>query len=50
MMSKLEDYQKELQPALDAIAANINIVAGADETFFERLLILLYMDLGVDLF
>jgi len=33
MMSKLEDYQKELQPTLDAVAANLNIVAGADETF-----------------
>ena len=46
MMSKLADYQEELQPTLDALSGNIHIIAGADETFFERLLILLYMDLG----
>ena len=46
MMSELETYQKEIQPSLDAASADISIIAGADETFFKRLQILLYMDLG----
>lgn len=46
MMIKLQEYQKELQPMLDKIAAELSIVAGVDETFFDRLLILLFMDLS----
>ena len=46
MMQKLQDYQKELQPTLDKLSAHLSIVAGADETFFDRLLILLFMDLS----
>ncbi len=46
MMEMLQVYQQELQPTLNKLAAHIKIVAGADETFFDRLLILLFMDLG----
>lgn len=45
MMKMLQIYQKELQPTLDNLAGHLSIVAGADETFFDRLLILLFMDL-----
>jgi len=46
MMQKLLQYQKELQPHIDQLASNMSIVVGADETFFDRLLILLFMDLS----
>ena len=46
MMNKLSDYEQEFMPTLDSLAANISIVAGADETFFERLLLLVFMDLS----
>lgn len=46
MMHYLRSYQQELQPLLDTLAAQIKIVAGADETFFDRLCILLFMDLS----
>jgi len=46
MMQKLQAYQAELQPQLDEIAAGLSVVTGADETFFDRLLILLFMDLS----
>ena len=46
MMNKLSDYEQEFKPTLDRLAAGISIVAGADETFFERLLILVFMDLS----
>ena len=46
MMEMLQVYQSELQPALNQSALNLNIVTGADETFFERQMILLFMELS----
>ena len=46
MMHMLQKYQSELQPTLDKLAEKIGIVAGADETFFDNLLILLFMELS----
>ncbi len=46
MMQQLQAYELELQPVLNRLAKNISIVTGADETFFDRLIILLFMDLS----
>jgi len=46
MMEQIGLYEQELRPTLDKLAADISIVAGADETFFDRLLLLLFMDLS----
>ena len=46
MMEQIGLYEQELKPTLDKLAADISIVAGADETFFVRLLLLLFMDLS----
>ena len=46
MMEQIGLYEQELRPTLDKLSAEISIVAGADETFFDRLLILLFMDLS----
>jgi len=46
MMQALIIYSKELQPKLIKLSHGIEIIAGADETFFERLMIMLFMDLS----
>ena len=46
MMKLLPVYQTSFQAGLDKRAATLSIVAGADETFFDRLLIILFMDLS----
>lgn len=46
MMEMLQVYQAELQPILNKLALDISIVAGADETFFDRFMVLLFMELS----
>lgn len=45
MMELLNKYEKELLPKMNTAAKNLNLMAGADETFFESLLVLVFMDL-----
>jgi len=46
MMESLVEYEKALKPRLDKLATEIEIITGADETFFDPLMILLFMELS----
>ena len=45
MMELLESYEEQLLPKIKELSKNKDLMAGADETFFEQLLILVFMDL-----
>ena len=41
----LKKYESEFQPMLEELSNNNELIGGADETFFERFMILIFMDL-----
>ena len=41
----LKQYEKELQPMLEKLASEKDLLGGADETFFERFMVIIFMDL-----
>lgn len=41
----LKKYENELQPMLEKLSNGRALIAGADETFYERFMILVFMDL-----
>ena len=45
MAELLEKYEKQLEEKINKLSKNKDLIAGADETFFEHLLILVFMDL-----
>jgi hypothetical protein len=45
MVGLLEEYEKQLLPKIKELSKTKDLMAGADETFFEQLLILVFMDL-----
>jgi len=45
MMELLKKYERQLLPKMNEVAKDKSLMAGADETFFEQLLIMVFMDL-----
>lgn len=41
----LKKYEDQLQPILKKLSGDKDLIAGADETFFERFMVLIFMDL-----
>lgn len=41
----LKRYEAELKPTLDKLATEKDLLGGADETFFERFMVIVFMDL-----
>jgi hypothetical protein len=41
----LKKYEAELQPTLDKLSSEKDLLGGADETFFKRFMVIVFMDL-----
>ena len=41
----LKQYEEELKPILEKLASEKDLLGGADETFFERFMVIVFMDL-----
>jgi hypothetical protein len=41
----LKRYESELKPILDKLASEKDLIGGADETFFDRFMVIVFMDL-----